>query len=223
VDQVIRQCLILAGGQGTRLAPVWKGPKTLVPVGGRPFALMQLEWLARGGVWEVLYLVDDRGEEIRAALGDAQFGMRLRYLADPPHAGTAGALRTAAAHVLRTTFVLYGDAWPGACLHTLANYHINAGLVMTVVENDDLLQPSNCKVRGSFLESYGQRGDHLDVGLLAFSHDYLRHLPPRGTLSDVLPTLAERGEIGAHIVPHRPHHVGDPQALAELESSLALR
>jgi hypothetical protein len=94
---------------------------------------------------------------------------------------------------------------------------------MTVVENADLLQPSNCHVRDGMVIAYGQGGQHLDAGLLVLSRHAFAQLPTCGALADALVELARQGEIRANVVHHRPHHVGDPQALAELESSLVLR
>ena len=52
------QCVILAGGEGTRMAPYTDTvPKTLLPVAGRPFADWQLTWLAGQGVDEVVYSI----------------------------------------------------------------------------------------------------------------------------------------------------------------------
>ena len=49
------QCLILAGGLGTRMRPQTEDvPKALIPVAGRPFADHQLTWLAGQGVTRVV-------------------------------------------------------------------------------------------------------------------------------------------------------------------------
>ncbi len=97
------QCVILAGGLGTRMRPLTGAlPKTLLPVRGRAFAWYQLDWLARHGVTEVVYCIGHQGDKIRRywegqpspaaglqwpALRFVDEGERLR--------GTAGALRLA--------------------------------------------------------------------------------------------------------------------------------
>ena len=60
------ECVILAGGVASRLGPkAGDLPKTLVPVGGRPFADLQLTWLAEQGVLDVVYCIGYRGDQIR--------------------------------------------------------------------------------------------------------------------------------------------------------------
>ena len=63
-DEVDRlQCVILAGGRGERMRPMTDSlPKTLIPVGGVPFADHQLDWLARNGVESVVYCIGYRGD-----------------------------------------------------------------------------------------------------------------------------------------------------------------
>ena len=57
------QCVILAGGLGTRMRPLTETcPKTLLPVHGRPFAWHQMHWLAAQGVSEVVYSIGQHGQ-----------------------------------------------------------------------------------------------------------------------------------------------------------------
>ena len=49
------QCVILAGGLGTRIRNRSNGlPKSLIPVLGKPFIFYQLEWLKRQQVDRVV-------------------------------------------------------------------------------------------------------------------------------------------------------------------------
>ena len=60
------QCVILAGGLGTRMRPLTDAlPKTLLPVAGRPFAWHQMQWLAAQGIDDVVYCIAHQGEQIR--------------------------------------------------------------------------------------------------------------------------------------------------------------
>ena len=110
------QCVILAGGLGTRLQAITGSlPKALVPVLGRPFAAYQLTLLARNGVTEVVYCIGHHGEQIVERIGDgSEFGLRVCYVKDGPVLrGTAGALRRAfdKGVLHEAFFVLYGDSY----------------------------------------------------------------------------------------------------------------
>src|SRR5437870_13774975 len=92
------QCVILAGGLGTRMRPLTETvPKTLLPVAGTPFAHYQLDWLARHGVRDVVYCVAVLGDQVRAYASDgSRWGLAVRYVEDGHELrGTAGALRRA--------------------------------------------------------------------------------------------------------------------------------
>ncbi|HZY86253.1 MAG TPA: sugar phosphate nucleotidyltransferase, partial [Gemmataceae bacterium] len=80
------QCVILAGGLGTRMRPhTEKAPKTLLPVGDVPFAHFQLNWLARHGVTEVVYCIGHLGEQVRDFVGDgSRWGLVADYVEDGP-------------------------------------------------------------------------------------------------------------------------------------------
>ena len=75
------QCVILAGGLGTRI----KGrsgdlPKALIPVLDKPFIFYQLEWLARQKVQRIVVSIGYRGAAIARAIGDgSQFGLSVAY------------------------------------------------------------------------------------------------------------------------------------------------
>jgi NDP-sugar pyrophosphorylase family protein len=58
---MIRQALIHAGGEGTRLRPVtYEIPKPLIPVQGRPILSWQLRWFQRFGVERVVITISPK-------------------------------------------------------------------------------------------------------------------------------------------------------------------
>ena len=95
------KAFVLAGGLGTRLrARFGDLPKALVPLGGRPFALRQLEWLKAQGICEVVLCAGFGAPELERALGNGEaLGITLRYSVEPRPLGTAGALKHAARFV----------------------------------------------------------------------------------------------------------------------------
>ena len=108
------QCVILAGGLGTRMRPLTDTiPKALVPVLGVPFVDWQLAHLAAQGIDRVVLSVGYRGEMLREHLGDGyRFGVQVTWVDEGCELrGTGGALRLALDEGLLEDdfFVLYGE------------------------------------------------------------------------------------------------------------------
>ena len=106
------QCVILAGGRGSRLGHLTADlPKPLMPVAGQPFLDHLIDRCVRFGFSEVLVLAGYKAEALEA--------WERRRRADPPQItvlredgprGTAGAI-VAAADALQNRFmVLNGDS-----------------------------------------------------------------------------------------------------------------
>lgn len=125
----MRQAVILAGGQGTRLASRLDGaPKPLVKIAGTPLLERQLVLLADHGVEHVLVMANYRTDALAAFCSSLQFpAMQVDIVADTggPR-GTAGAVYDAA-HLLAPTFlVLYGDTLFDVDLHRFWRSHLDA-------------------------------------------------------------------------------------------------
>ena len=93
-----RQCVVLAGGLGTRMLPFTGDcAKSMLPVAGKPFVHHQLDRLAAEGISDVVYCIGYRGGSIRDYIGDgSRWGVRARYVDEGEQLrGTAGAIRLA--------------------------------------------------------------------------------------------------------------------------------
>ena len=86
------KAFILAAGRGERMRPLTDTtPKPLLLAGGKPLIVWHLERLATCDFKEVVINHSHLGQQIVDALGDGhQFGLSIRYSAEPP-----GALETA--------------------------------------------------------------------------------------------------------------------------------
>jgi NDP-sugar pyrophosphorylase family protein len=228
------QCVILAGGLGTRMWPEARTvPKTLLPVGGQPFAAWQLGWLAAAGVTDVVYSVGHLGGQILDYVGDgAAWGLSVRYTVEHDQLmGTAGALRVALdADVLGLDFlVLYGDSWlqvdPVAVLRAARERREPA--MMTVFENAGRWDCSNVVLAADRVDRY-EKGlaspppdmRWIDYGLLAVRRSVIAERVAPGRPQDLGPlcsTLAAEGELAAYIVRDRFYEIGSPAGRAELE------
>lgn len=89
------QCpaLVLVGGMGTRLRPVYAdGPKALAPIQGKPFLSYLLKMLADSGLSRVVLCMGYRSEQIERWLASESFGLDIRCSQEHQPLGTAGAL-----------------------------------------------------------------------------------------------------------------------------------
>jgi NDP-sugar pyrophosphorylase family protein len=106
--------VVLAGGYGTRLAPLTDNcPKIMVPVLGRPFAYWQLDLMKKWGVTEVVYCVNHLAHKVRE-LGDDYKGIRLLYSEEknrPPDALWKFAVRNALPLLDEEFLLMYGDSY----------------------------------------------------------------------------------------------------------------
>jgi NDP-sugar pyrophosphorylase family protein len=232
------RCLVLAGGLGTRLAPVTETvPKCLIPVAGRPFAHWQLEWLASEGVTEIVYSIGHLGDLVRAEVGDGtRWGVSVRYVDDgPERRGTAGAVRLAVddGALGDDFFVLYGDSWLSISLAAVeAAYRAStAPALMTVFRNRGRWEHPNAVLAGGMVTWY-EKGladpppamEYVDYGLSVLSAAVVRELVPAGhraDLAEVFTPLSRAGRLAGFEATERFYEIGSPDGLAELERLLA--
>lgn len=133
--------LIMAGGKGTRLAPLTKQtPKPLVPVAGRPIIERLLLHLIDSGVRNFVISIAYLGEQIRDFLGDgSRYGCNIVYLEEDPDIplGTAGALALLPQEypeaVGQSVILLNGDIVTQVDLHSMIQRHEESEADVTLV------------------------------------------------------------------------------------------
>jgi N-acetyl-alpha-D-muramate 1-phosphate uridylyltransferase len=221
------QCVILAGGRGTRLGRLTEDlPKALVDVAGRPFLDYQLELLRAAGVADVVLCVGYLGSLVEERIGDGSGrGLSITYVHDGPlPLGTAGALRNALPLLGESFLVTYGDTLLSVDYRAVADAHAASShpALMTVLENDDRLGSSNAVVRGGLVVADGKDpppagARWIDYGLLAFDRDAVARTSARD-LEDELGLLAGAGRLAAFEVEERFYEIGDEAGLAETEA-----
>lgn len=103
--------VILAAGKGTRMLPFSERfPKPILPIGGKPLLVHQIEALRELGVREVVVVIGHLGYEIVRALGDgSDYGVSIRYVEQEETLGIAHALCKLERHVDRPFFLFLGD------------------------------------------------------------------------------------------------------------------
>jgi MurNAc alpha-1-phosphate uridylyltransferase len=232
------QCVILAGGLGTRIATVAPDlPKALIPIAGQPFAHHQLTLLARAGVRQVVYCIGHRGDAIRRFVGTGEaWGLEVTYVDEGDNLlGTGGALRLAFDEgVLAPAFlVLYGDSYlPIDYAAVWSAFEESAKTaLLTVFRNEQRWDRSNVLFENDQIVLYDKsrrdprsaRMVHIDYGLGVLQRDTIERYVPPGRivdLADVYHRLSVAGELAGMEVAERFYEIGSPEGLADLQDYL---
>ncbi len=204
-DLSVRQAVILAGGQATRLRPYTDDrPKAMVEVAGKPIIDWQLDWLSAHGVTDVVVSCGYLAEVLeRHVSGLAHDGMRVEVAAEPEPLGRGGALRFAADRLPdgdERWFALNGDVLTRFKLRAFADRHVRAGARATIalaryrttwgiasVDDDGLVVG---------FEQSPQLPYWINGGVYCFDPDVAGLLPERGDHEDTtFPKLAEEKRI----------------------------
>jgi dTDP-glucose pyrophosphorylase/CBS domain-containing protein len=135
-DLEVRQqahAVVMAGGRGTRLAPLTQEtPKPMLPVGDRPMMERLVGGLRDAGIQKVHVTTHFRPEKIREHFGNGDaLGIDLSYVAEDEPLGTAGALRLVAPGP-EPLVVVNGDILTTVNFRTLLQYHQESGAVLTI-------------------------------------------------------------------------------------------
>src|SRR6185437_13379830 len=91
------RAMILAAGRGERMRPLTDTmPKPLLPAGGRPLIVRQIEALARAGFDSIAINVAWLGDQLVEALGDGgRWGVTIAWSREPEPLEVAGGIANA--------------------------------------------------------------------------------------------------------------------------------
>lgn len=117
--------VIIAGGQGTRIASVNSEiPKAMIPIDGKPILEYQLEMAKRFDFSEFLFITGHMGDQISSYFGDgSNWGVNIEYYQEEKPLGTAGALGYLKDKLTEDFFVFYGDTVMDIDMQAMLEYH----------------------------------------------------------------------------------------------------
>ena len=134
--------VILAGGRGSRLAPLTdRVPKPLLAVGGRTILERILLNLAAAGITDVHLAVNYLAEVFQSRLGDGSAtGVDLTYLHEHEPLDTAGALSLLPHRPSGPVLVLNADQISSLAFDRLVDHHAGSGSAITVASFDHTVE-----------------------------------------------------------------------------------
>ncbi len=229
------QCLILAGGKGTRMPSFTTViPKALIPVHGKPFLHYQLSQLSSSGVSDVVLSVGYLGELIKNFVGDgSRWSLRVRYVDEGKNLlGTGGAIRLAYdKSLLEDDFlVLYGDSYLKVDYGKLWEfYRMNqCRALMTVYKNENCFGQSNVHFQSPMVlkhnkKEHDSKMEYIDYGLSIFNKQLFSSYVPSNAvydLAELTAMLSAKNELWGFEIHDRFYEIGSPDGLKDFEAYL---
>jgi NDP-sugar pyrophosphorylase family protein len=130
------QALILAGGKGTRLAPITAViPKPLLPLGDRPILDVLLRQLQLYDFDRIILAVNYLQELFEGVIGDGRrYGVTISYVRETTPLGTAGALALVGPFG-DDLLVMNGDILTTLDYRRFVRFHHDCGAAFTLAVN----------------------------------------------------------------------------------------
>ena len=238
------RAMVLAAGRGERMRPLTIDcPKPLLPVGGKPLIVWQIERLARAGCGELVINVSYLADRITDFLGDgSRFGVRIVYSHEAEPLESAGGIAYALPLLGEgPILVVASDVYTEFDFSRLGRPHAR---IREVAENGAsgtpkahlvLVPNPSFRPQGDYSLSipdeanpYGRVGTDgaprwTWTGIGLFHTDLLREIP-FGKKMPLLPFFADwmaRGLVGGEIYDGVWDNLGTPEQLHRLDVKLA--
>ena len=199
----VQQCVILAGGLGTRLGPLTaETPKPILPCGDRPFLAWLMREMMRFGVTDFVLLTGHLSDAIEAFTEQTRQklpGIKISVSREPVRAGTGGALYHARDRLQPKFLLCNGDSL----------FDCNIADVLADALKDDEGSPDGRTVVGRL--ALRQISDASRYGVVALDPPYIKAFQPR-------PEAGSAGVINAGIYVFRRDVLDYLMPVCSLES-----
>ncbi len=130
----VREAVVLAGGEGTRLRPLTNNrPKPLLPVLGRPCIEYSLRALSSAGIEVIDLACAYKGKEVVNQLGDGKaLGLNIEYAFEETPMGTAGAVKLLERKLPEAFVVVMGDTLMDIDFQKVIRFHQEKKAMVTI-------------------------------------------------------------------------------------------
>ena len=197
--------VILAGGLGKRLRPLTSDrPKPMIQINKTPIIELQVKWLKKFGITDIIVLVGHLREKIKHHLADGKkFGVNISYIEENVPLGTGGALKNAKDHIIQNGnsdsgfFVINGDILTNLDPFTISEKG-SMTLALVPLKSTFGIVETNGDLVSKFVEKPYIEDRWVNAGVYYFSNDIFDYLPDKGNLETVtLPMLVEKQKLKA--------------------------
>jgi NDP-sugar pyrophosphorylase family protein len=197
--------VILAGGLGKRLRPLTSDrPKPMIQINNTPIIELQVKWLKKFGITDIIILVGHLKEKIKHHLADGKkFGVNISYIEENEPLGTGGALKNAKDHIIQNGnshsgfFVINGDILTNLDPFTISEEG-SMTLALVPLKSTFGIVETNGDLVSKFVEKPFIEDKWVNAGVYYFSNEIFNYLPNNGNLETVtLPMLVEKQKLKA--------------------------
>jgi len=197
--------VILAGGLGKRLRPLTSDrPKPMIQINNTPIIELQVKWLKKFGITDIIVLVGHLREKIKHHLADGKkFGVNISYIEENVPLGTGGALKNAKDHIIKNGnsdsgfFVINGDILTNLDPFTISEKG-SMTLALVPMKSTFGIVETNGDLVSKFIEKPSIEDMWINAGVYYFSNEIFDYLPDKGNLETVtLPMLVEKQKLKA--------------------------
>ena len=197
--------VILAGGLGKRLRPLTSDrPKPMIQINNTPIIELQVKWLKKFGITDIIILVGHLKEKIKHHLADGKkFGVNISYIEENEPLGTGGALKNAKDHIIKNGnsnsgfFVINGDILTNLDPFTISEEG-SMTLALVPLKSTFGIVETNGDLVSKFVEKPFIEDKWVNAGVYYFSNEIFNYLPNNGNLETVtLPMLVEKQKLKA--------------------------
>jgi len=215
--------VIMAGGRGTRLAPLTKAvPKPMLTVAGRPILERLVLHLYSYGIRRIFLSVNYLPHIIERHFGDgSRFGCRIEYLRERMPRGTGGALALLPSVPEHPLIVVNGDLVTQFDIGKLLRFHRQSRSVATMGVRPHVVEiPFGvATLRGTRLVAVREKPTErllVNAGIYVLDPCAVRMVPRRGEFH--MPELFDeclrrKQRVGAHVIDDDWIDVGEHQEL----------
>jgi len=197
------KAVVLAGGQGTRLAPYTQIlPKPLMPIGEMPILEVLIRQMKRHGITEIILTVGHLSHLLQSYFQDgSRYGVNIQYSREEQPLGTAGPLSLIKG-LDRTFMVANGDVLTTMDMSELIDFHIKEGACATIAMHERRVKIDLGVIRlngGLEVENYIEKPSldyRVSMGIYIFEPKVLEYIPKAKHLDfpDLVLKLLGEGE-----------------------------
>ncbi|KJJ83933.1 histidinol-phosphate phosphatase family protein [Candidatus Omnitrophus magneticus] len=222
----LKQAVILAGGQGSRLRPLTnKTPKPMIPFHGKPFLLYLIEMLKEQRFEKVLLLLGYLPHVVKDYFGDgSSFGIHIDYSITDVENETARRLKLAEDKVDPVFLLMYCDNYWPMNISRMWDLFVknNVAAQVSAYSNKDKYTKDNMRVNEHGIVSLYDKSrsaeglQGVDIGFVIMRKEVVYPLIPQENVNfekAVYPLLVENQQLGAYMSDHRYYSVGSHERL----------